>query len=401
MPDPAALDRDRPAVLQLLPRLEHDELGRSTVDMARYLRRKGWRAVIASSGGPLERDLAAAGATHLRLPLDRTGWLAIWSHVGRLTRVIRQHRIGIVHARAPGPAWSGAFAARRAGASFMTTFHELYPLKGLLGRRYHRVMTAGDRVIAVSDFVAEEIGSTWRIDPARIRVVRRWIDPDEFDPERVRGHRVVALAERWGIGAGPKVVMVPGSVTRGRGHLLLLKALARMQRADFVVLFVGDLDPHGSYVKEILATLRQTGLGERVRFGGDTDDLPAALTLADIVVVAPTVPDPSGRIAAAAQAMGKPVIVTHQGALSESVMPAATGWLLPPDDPDELAKALDLALSMDEAVRRRLAMRARGFIVNEFGMEPMCARTLGVYRELVLPAARTRATYGTSLAEAG
>ena len=64
-------------------------------------------------------------------------------------------------------------------------------------------------------------------------------------------------------------------------------------------------------------------------------------------------------------------------------MPAATGWLVPPDDPDELARALDLALSMDDEARRRLASRARAFVGAEFGLEPMCDRTLAVYRELI------------------
>ena len=81
--------------------------------------------------------------------------------------------------------------------------------------------------------------------------------------------------------------------------------------------------------------------------------------------------------------MGKPVIVTNQGALGESVLPAATGWLVPPDDPDELARALELALAMDAGARQRLAVRARAFVLDEFGLDPMCARTLGVYRELV------------------
>jgi glycosyltransferase involved in cell wall biosynthesis len=387
-------------VLQLLPRLDHDELGRSTVDMARHLRRKGWRAIVASAGGPLERELAAAGGTHVRLPLDRTGWLSIWRNGRKLAALARRHRVGIVHARAPGPAWSGAAAARRTGAAFMTTFHDVYPVKGAASRRFHRIMAQGERVIAVSDFIAEEATQRFGVEPERIRVVRRWIDPEEFDPERVRGHRVVSLAERWGVSPGPKVVMMPGSVIRGRGHLLLLEALTRIRRTDFIVLFVGDLEPHSAYVKEILATLRRTNLGERVRFGGETEDLPAALTLADIVVLPTTRPDPSGLMAVAAQAMGKPVIVTNHGALAESVMPAATGWLLPPDDPEELARALELALSLDEGVVQRLAARARAFVVSEFGMEPMCARTLDVYRELARPAASRREAFGGSLVEA-
>ena len=60
-----------------------------------------------------------------------------------------------------------------------------------------------------------------------------------------------------------------------------------------------------------------------------------------------------------AQAMGKPVVVTNQGALAECVMPAATGWLVPPDDPVELARALELALGLDESSRLRLAALRR------------------------------------------
>jgi glycosyltransferase involved in cell wall biosynthesis len=136
-----------------------------------------------------------------------------------------------------------------------------------------------------------------------------------------------------------------------------------------------------------MALIQRSGLGDRVRFAGDTDDLPASLSLADIVVLPATRPDPSGLLAVAAQAMGRPVIVTNQGALAESVMPAATGWLVPPDAPDELARAMELALTMEEDVRRRLAARARAFVVSEFDMGQMCERTLAVYRELVEPGA--------------
>ena len=53
-------------------------------------------------------------------------------------------------------------------------------------------------------------------------------------------------------------------------------------------------DSHGAYGRELLALIRRAGLGERVRFAGDVDDLPAALSLADVVVLPATRPDPSG-----------------------------------------------------------------------------------------------------------
>lgn len=382
----ARTQRRPPAVLQLLPDLEPGEPARNALDIARHLRARGWRSLVASAGGPLEREFAAVGATHLRMPLGAESRLGQWRNAGRLARAVQLHGIDLLHARAPGPAASGIQAALRTGACLVTTAHDPPAAAG----RPDAVLR-GERVIAVSDYVAELLAADPRVEPARLRTIRRWVDTEEFDPERVRGHRVLALAERWALDANRKVLLVPSLGADDRGHLLLLQALARLPRTDCLALLMGAADPHSTYGRELLALIRRAGLGDRVRFAGDVDDLPAAISLADVVVLPATRPDPSGVLAAAAQAMGKPVIVTNQGALAESVMPAATGWLVPPDDPDELAEALGLALAMEDSVRQRLAARARAFVVAEFGMERMCERTLAVYQELVEPAGASRA----------
>ena len=243
--------------------------------------------------------------------------------------------------------------------------------------------------IVASEYLAEAAVERVRVTTDRVRVVRRWVDLAEFDPERVRGHRVSALAERWGLVAGAKVVVVPALPDGDRGHLLLLHAMARLPRTDCVALFAGGFEAAGVYGKELMAAVRRAGLGERVRFGGRTDDLPALLALADLVVLPTTLPESGGHVAAAAQAMGRPVIVCNRGALAEAVMPASTGWLVPAEDPDELGRALDLALAMDEPTRRRLAARARDFVAGEFGLAACADRMLAVYRELSeLPLAR-------------
>ena len=389
----------RPAILQVLPRLDADEMGRSAVDLARYLRRQGWRTLVASAGGKLERELAAAGGTHVRLPLERTGWLALWSHAASLARLAREHGVGLVHARGVGAAWSAAVAARRARAAFVTTCHEVPLAQGPLPRAARALMRGG-RVIAVSDFLGEELTRRGWVEAERVRVVRRWIDTEEFDPVRVRGHRMATLAERWGLAIGTPLLVLPGELAPERGHLLLIEAIARMERRDFDILMAGPGEPGSAYVRELLAKIRAARLDHRVRFGGDSDDLPAILALGDVVVLPAVRPDPSGVLAAAAQAMGKPVIVTDQGALAESVMPAATGWLVPPDDPSELARAIDLTFSLTDDVRERLAARARAYVVDTFGMDAMCARTVEVYRELLRPAEAAQVVPAASAAGA-
>jgi glycosyltransferase involved in cell wall biosynthesis len=77
------------------------------------------------------------------------------------------------------------------------------------------------------------------------------------------------------------------------------------------------------------------------------------------------------------------VIVTDIGGLGETLMPAATGWLVPPDDVDELTRAVQLALAMPDDARARLAARARRFVTRHFTLEQMGRSTLAVYRELL------------------
>jgi glycosyltransferase involved in cell wall biosynthesis len=106
--------------------------------------------------------------------------------------------------------------------------------------------------------------------------------------------------------------------------------------------------------------------------------------LADVLVLAASAAfEPLARLAVAAQAMGKPVIASDVGGLGETLMPAATGWLVEPDDPAALANALDLALAMPEEARARLAVRARRFVTRNFSLEQMNEATLRVYRELL------------------
>ena len=134
--------------------------------------------------------------------------------------------------------------------------------------------------------------------------------------------------------------MLPGRVVRRKGHTLLLRAIERLRRRNFVCLMVGEVEA-GSYPSEVEGLIGATGLRDVVRMVGACDDMPAALLLADVVVAPSTLaPEPFGRVAVEAQAMGKPVIVTDIGGLGETLMPAATGWLVPPDDVDELTRAL-------------------------------------------------------------
>jgi glycosyltransferase involved in cell wall biosynthesis len=182
--------------------------------------------------------------------------------------------------------------------------------------------------------------------------------------------------------------MLPGRITRIKGHLLLLQAIERMEHGRLTCLLVGRMDRDSGYVREIERQIASRGLEKVVRMVGGCPDMPAALALADVVVVPSIGPEAFGRVSVEAQALGKPVVATDVGGLGETLMPAVTGWLVRPDDPAELAEALELALAMPDDARDRLAQRARRMVECRFTARRMAEATLAVYGELLEPAAR-------------
>lgn len=385
MPRGGAEPRESLKVLQVLPALGKGGVERGTIDIARFLVAEGWQALVASAGGPGADELEAAGAKARQLPLRTKNPFAIRANIGRLEALIREEGVHVVHARSRAPAWSAYYAARRCGVPFVTTCHGVYSGSGhWLKHYYNAVMARGDRVIAISEYVAEHFRACYGVGGDRLRVVPRGVDVDYFDPAAVAPERVAKQAERWQLDDDGQVIMLPGRVVRRKGHLLLLRALERLARPDLICLMVGSGEAGSRYRSEVERLVKTLGLSRSVRLVGPCDDMPAAYLLADVVVAPSTgAPEPFGRVSVEAQAMGKPVIVTNMGGLGETLMPAATGWLVPPDEPGELANAIELALAMPADARARLAPRARDFVVRNFSIEKMGKKTLAVYREVL------------------
>jgi glycosyltransferase involved in cell wall biosynthesis len=381
---PAPTEGRPPAVLQIVPRLVSGGAERGTVDMARALVAAGWTSYVASSGGPLERDIVRSGATHLRLPLASKNPLVMRRNAGALARLIRQLRIDIVHARSRAPAWSAWTAANATRRHFVTTFHNAYDVGLPLKRWYNSVMARGERVIAISQFVADHAAQIYEIGPERLRTIPRGVDLDMFDPRRVGAERIASLARRWRLLDGAPLVMLPGRLTRWKGGLDFIAAIAMLGRRDICCLLVGPEQRRG-FRRELEAAIGRHRLGELFRIVEDCRDMPAAYMLADVVVSASTDPEGFGRIIIEAQAMGRPVVATDHGGARETIVAGMNGWLVPPRDQAALAGAIGQALSLSASERLVFAERTIAHVARRFTREAMCARTIQVYEELLFP----------------
>ena len=370
-------------VLQVLPSLHTGGVERGTIEMVQAVSAAGGTAVVASAGGRMAPQVGRAGGRHVTLPLMTKDPVNLWRNAGRLRALIRAEGVDLVHARSRAPAWSALLAARQEGVPFVTTYHGAYGEGGLPGKRlYNSVMGRGDRVIAISRFIAGLVEARHGIGPDRLRVIPRGVDPDVFDPASVGGGRIARLAAAWRLPDGALTVMLPGRLTRWKGQSVLLEAMALLDRRDAVCVLVGT-PQSPRFAAALAAQARTLGLEDRLRFAGECDDMPAALMLADIVVHASTRPEAFGRTVIEAQAMGRPVVASDAGGAVETVEQDATGWRVPPGDPTALASVLNYVLAMPRQDRAQHGARARAAVLERFTTRAMQDATLAVYRELL------------------
>ncbi|MDA8052422.1 MAG: glycosyltransferase family 4 protein [Rhodospirillales bacterium] len=370
-------------VLHALPAIAGGGAQLSALETVAALRQAGATALVASAGGRMERAFAAAGARHFFLPLDTKNPLSILRNAVRLAALISAERVDLLHAHSRAVAWSALLAARRTHTPFVTTWHGAYGEKNPLKRRYNAVMASGDRVIAVSRFISGSINARHPRAAPRIRVIPPGIDPARFDPAAISPDRAAALARSWNLPPGRPVVMLPARLARWKGQRVLLEALARLADRSAIAVFVGPLEGRERYASALQSTAARLGIAERIRFPGATDDMPAALTLADIVVNASSEPEAFGRVIIEAAAMARPVIAADHGAAAETVLAGETGWRTPPGDSAALAAALDRFFALPPAARAAIGTAARAFALRSYSLAAMQEATLALYRELL------------------
>ncbi len=372
-----------PVILQVLPSLTTGGVERGTVEITEAVAHAGWTALVASEGGRMVAEVERAGGRHITLPLRSRGPIGIARNVGRLARMMAAERVAIVDAHSRAPAWSTRFAARRTGVRFVTTYHGAYAEDLPLKRHYNAIMAQGEVVIVASRFIAKLVQERHGVSPTRIRVISRGIDPAVFDPAAVTPGRVTRLRAEWQLPDGAPVMLLPGRLTSWKGQEVLIDAAARLGRSDAHIVFAGSDQGRHAYAEGLRRRAARVGLGDRLHLVGDYADMPAALSVADLVIHASTEPEAFGRVVIEALAMERPVIAADLGGPAETVTQGVTGWRVPPGDPVALAAAIDHALALSEAARREFGARGRADVLARFTLAGMQAATLAVYRELL------------------
>lgn len=375
---------DRPiTILQILPKLDPGGAERVAVEIAEAVHMAGARSLIVAEDGPIAHLAKRAGAEVINLPVATKNVLKMAQNVKKLKKILAENHVSLVHAHSRAPAWSAYLATRQMGIPFITTYHGSYSEKTRLKRRYNQVMVSGDRVVAVSEYVAGLIKSRYDMDFNKITVIHNGVDPVKFDPDSVRGDRAVRLAKDWRIENGQPTILLPARLTAWKGQRLFIEALAKMRHQEAVGILLGSDQGRHQYTQELMDLATQLGVGGRLRLAGHTEDMPAAFKIANIVANCSTKPEAFSLMIIEAQAMAKIVVAADHGGTPETIEQNASGFLVPPNNVEALAKTFDMILESDIQMRLDFGARTRDAVLGRYSLATMQTRYLQLYAEIL------------------
>jgi glycosyltransferase involved in cell wall biosynthesis len=276
----------------------------------------------------------------------------------RLRALLLGGNYDIVHFHLPYAAVFGRMAAitlpRRRRPALVSTEHTLWNRLALIWRVSNRA-TIGldDRVLIVSEAARRTLPRTLQ---QRVQVVVHGIEPD---PVRATMQQREALRRdvraEFGLEDGEVLALTVANLRPEKGHDILLRA-ARLTADRLVpVRFVAA--GQGPMRGELEAQHRQLGLGERFVFAGERSDVLRLLAGADLFVL-PSRQEGLPVVIMEATTAGVPLVVTAVGELPLLFTDGVDALVVPPDQPEALARAV-AALAGDAELRARLACGSR------------------------------------------
>ena len=375
-------------LLQVVPELDTGGAEQTTIDIAHAVVRSGGKALVATRGGRMTARLASDGGRLAQMPVQTKNPLVMLGNAARLVDLIRREGVSLVHARSRAPAFSALWAAQATGTPFVATYHGVYNARSRLKRWYNAVMTRGDLVIANSDFTRDHVLAEHNLDPDRIVSIPRGVDLERFNPNWVGPERVTALRRVWHIPVDPGLTtfLLAARLTRIKGHGTVIAAAAALKaqgRGAFRILMGGDDQGRSAYRAELAAQIAAAGLEDQIFLVGHCDDMPAAYLLADVAILPSIVPESFGRTAVEPQVMGRPVVASQLGGMTETVVPGETGWLAAPGDVDAWTTALGRAMEAGPARLQAMGLVAANRARRLYSVDAMCAATLQAYERVL------------------
>lgn len=244
--------------------------------------------------------------------------------------------------------WHNDLPPVTSGARFLIEAHNRLVLPEYI-REYRKIIATSETYRRISPILLGQ--------GPRVIVINNGVDCRRFNP----GVDPSLVQNRFGT-KGRFVVLFVGALTCWHGYKglrVLLKAMKLVAESvpDALLLVVGDGDLRAQYESET----HDLGLSGNVLFVGDAPDeeLPAYYAASDLLVLpSEDMSEGFGLTLLEANASGRPCIGSNTGGIPEVIHDGINGFLVPPKDPNTLARRV-VDMAGNAKAREKMGMNGR------------------------------------------
>ena len=331
----------------------------------------------------LDRHHIAVTVFHARH--DDTGFIPCWRSRAffALYRYLRYERPDIVHCYMYKPSIYGGIAAKLAGVPHIITQRTNLGYFKEGHRWYQRIENLvnqfTDRVITDSEAAKQAVLQQESIAAQKIVVIHSGVNLSQYRP---LGNTTAYVGEqslvkrRYGIPKNSPVVGIIANLRHVKGHheFFLAASSVHQKFPDVRFVCVGKDLGIQAELQKLIHTL---GFESYVLFTGQVHNVAKILCMLDILVVASHT-EASCLVVLEGMAAGKPIVATTVGGIPEAIIHGKSGLLVPPKDPDALARAITHLLH-DPAYARYLGQNAQARAETSFSIEKTVEKLESVY----------------------
>ncbi|TXH32304.1 MAG: glycosyltransferase family 1 protein [Burkholderiaceae bacterium] len=339
------------------------------VFLLRGLKERGVDCTLACPDGSAIAREAAPHARVVTLPMK--GDLDV-GLLGRLRRLIREVRPGIVHlhSRRGSDIW-GALAGRLEGVPVVLSRRVDNPEARWVVNLKYRLY---DEVVTISDGIRQVLLSEG-VSADKLHCVLSAVDTQQYQPNR---QHLDWFRDTFQIAPDELVIGMVAQFIQRKGHQTLLDALPAVfaQHPRTKVILFGQ----GPIRDEIQARVQASPeLAARVQLPGFRRDLDQILPCLDILAH-PAFMEGLGVSLLQAAACGLPLVGGRAGGIPEIIQPGLNGELIEPGDINALASALNTLLASAD-LRQRYGNAGRQWVEDHFSIQAMVEGNLDVYNQ--------------------
>jgi len=323
--------------MKILIITKHLNLGgitRHILDLTSGLTSRGISVYIASTGGVLLKEIEAAGAKHIFIPLKTKSILSaeIFKSLRVLKNYFKKEELDLIHTHTRTASVLGYWLSKKLNIPQISTVHGIY--KNRLSRKLFPFV--GRKAIAVSDQTTHRLTSWLKIPAIKINTIYNGVDCKNFSSYSQTKEQA---REQLGL---PEKSFILGNISRLekiKGQELLIEGLnvLRPKMPELRLLLVGE----GSYKRELEAKISSYGLSDHAIFISGVKDIRPALRCMDIFCFTPR-EEPFGLVLLEAMAMEIAIIASSVSQITQILNNGDCGILIPPLDIAKFTAAVEI-----------------------------------------------------------